>query len=209
MTQPAVSGVFAVPLFSRVWPETAAVNAELKQMILARAPAPGPQAYSNVGGWHSAADLHSWGGAAVHQLTQWIGAATREMSAATSGSAQYDGDFTLWAWANLLRKGGYNMAHDHSRAGWSGVYYVETGQESPTNPLAGQIEFIDPRLGASSQHLPGKPFDNPVRIKPQDGLMLVFPGWFKHFVHPYEGESERISIAFNLIYQPPDETGSG
>jgi hypothetical protein len=28
--------------------------------------------------------------------------------------------------------------------------------------------------------------------------MIVFPGWLQHFVHPYFGSGERISIAFNV-----------
>ena len=28
--------------------------------------------------------------------------------------------------------------------------------------------------------------------------MVVFPGWMYHFVNPYQGEGERISIAFNV-----------
>ncbi len=207
MTQNDISGIFAVPLFSRIWPDAAAVNGELKRLILERAPPRSDRAWSNVGGWHSPADLHSWGGPAVQQLVGWISAATKEVTMATGAPGRFEGDFTLWAWANLLRSGGYNMVHDHARAGWSGVYYVEPGEDDPDNPLAGQIEFLDPRNGASSHHLPGKPFDTPVRIKPEAGRMMVFPGWLKHYVHPYAGRSERISISFNLIYQPPNEQG--
>ena len=203
MTNEIVSGIFAVPLYSRIWHNAEPVNAELKQMILERAPARSDRAWSNVGGWHSPADLQSWGGSAVDQLIQWIRTATREMTEVTTGLSKFEGDFTVWCWANLLRPGGYNIVHDHARSGWSGVYYVEPGEDNPDNPLAGQIEFIDPRVAVCSHVLPGQPFDAPVRVKPKAGQMMVFPGWLKHFVHTYEGQSERISISFNLAYKPP------
>ena len=30
------------------------------------------------------------------------------------------------------------------------------------------------------------------------GLLLMFPSWLNHFVNPFMGGGERISIAFNL-----------
>ena len=33
-------------------------------------------------------------------------------------------------------------------------------------------------------------------------LFLVFPGWLKHFVHPYRGSRPRVSIAFNVKIEP-------
>lgn len=202
MNQSTITGIYAVPLFSRVWPGCESINAQLAELIRAKAPTDPDRGWSNVGGWHSPADVQSWESPAVGTLIGWIKAAVHEMTIATSGAPEFDGDFTLWVWANLLRTGGYNMIHDHPRAGWSGVYYVEPGEVSPGNPLAGQIEFVDPRVAVGSHELPGKPFDTPVRIKPQAGQMLLFPGWFKHLVHPYEGQSDRISIAFNLLYVP-------
>jgi hypothetical protein len=35
-------------------------------------------------------------------------------------------------------------------------------------------------------------------IDPAPGLMIVFPSWLKHMVHPYYGTGERISVAFNV-----------
>jgi hypothetical protein len=36
-------------------------------------------------------------------------------------------------------------------------------------------------------------------VRPENGMMLIFPGWLNHYVHPYWGERERISVAFNLM----------
>jgi len=37
-----------------------------------------------------------------------------------------------------------------------------------------------------------------MRLKPQAGLMVVFPAWIEHWVHPFFGEGNRISIAANV-----------
>ena len=36
-------------------------------------------------------------------------------------------------------------------------------------------------------------------IDPTPGLMVLFPSWLQHFVHPFFGKGERISIAFNAM----------
>ena len=38
-------------------------------------------------------------------------------------------------------------------------------------------------------------------IAPEPGLLVIFPGYLTHFVHPYAGATPRISIAFNTRVQ--------
>ena len=40
----------------------------------------------------------------------------------------------------------------------------------------------------------------------QEGRMLLFPSWLKHSVPSNEGQSERISISFNLMFREFTET---
>jgi len=35
-------------------------------------------------------------------------------------------------------------------------------------------------------------------IQPEPGLLIVFPAWLFHYVNPYHGDGERISIAWNF-----------
>jgi hypothetical protein len=35
-------------------------------------------------------------------------------------------------------------------------------------------------------------------VLPQSGLLLIFPAWLYHYVNPYHGEGERISVAWNF-----------
>jgi hypothetical protein len=43
-------------------------------------------------------------------------------------------------------------------------------------------------------------------VDPLPGLMVMFPGWLKHMVHPFFGSGERISISFNLYVQFQQQT---
>ena len=35
-------------------------------------------------------------------------------------------------------------------------------------------------------------------IRPKPGLMVIFPAWAEHWVHPFHGDGNRISIAINV-----------
>jgi hypothetical protein len=59
------------------------------------------------------------------------------------------------------------------------------------------LEFLDPRAGVEAVSAPGDPYGEPFRVRPQSGLLVVFPSWLYHWVHPYAGERPRIAISFN------------
>jgi hypothetical protein len=39
------------------------------------------------------------------------------------------------------------------------------------------------------------------RIVPRSGLLLLFPAWLYHYVHPYVGTVPRVCVAFNVTIQ--------
>jgi len=100
--------------------------------------------------------------------------------------------------ANLARDRAYNGIHNHPDCTWSGAYYVSLGERIGDDPLNGIIEFLDPRMGVNWVQLPGQPFGSQLQINPEAGTMVVFPSWMHHWVHPFHGTGERISIAFNV-----------
>jgi hypothetical protein len=77
------------------------------------------------------------------------------------------------------------------------VYYVDPGSYSPDSSLSGILEFLDPRAGAEAVRAPGDPYGEPVRVRPQAGLLVIFPSWLYHWVHPYQGDTPRVAVSFN------------
>ena len=41
-------------------------------------------------------------------------------------------------------------------------------------------------------------FGRAVLVQPKPGMLVVFPAWLEHWVHPFYGRGERISIAVNI-----------
>ncbi|MGE0422738.1 MAG: TIGR02466 family protein [Reyranellaceae bacterium] len=188
--------LFATPLLRRHMPDAAAINPGLRAAILARAAAEPGVRISNKGGWQSKTDLLDWPLAEIATLKGWIVEAVRAMAALSPelrGRAPGASVFKAYGWANVNRTHDYNLLHIHPDSHWSGVYYVEAG-----NPSAGgSIQFTDPRPMARAMPVPGFNFDRALTVTPASGLMLLFPSWLEHWVMPYDGSQERISIAFN------------
>lgn len=44
-------------------------------------------------------------------------------------------------------------------------------------------------------------------MRPEAGRMYVFPGWMEHGVEVNESESDRVSIAFNVLASPQQTPG--
>mgnify|MGYP006266275645 CR=1 FL=1 len=200
----ALSPIFSVPLIRHRWPQSEDLNNALADLFLAEERTEAGITRSNVGGWHSDEGIFARDDAALGQLRARILLILRRLLA---DNAQPREDsrvqFGLSGWANVTRPGGYNCAHDHGDFDWAGVYYVTAGDPpDAAAPLSGLFEFIDPRAGASGTTLAGQCFAPNWRIQPEPGLMLIFPGWLKHLVHPYRGTAPRISIAFNITLRP-------
>jgi hypothetical protein len=86
------------------------------------------------------------------------------------------------------------------------VYYVDPGSVSPDQPLSGVLEFLDPRAAVEAVTAPGDPYGEPFRIRAQAGLLVIFPSWLYHWVHPYRGQTPRIAVSFNATLAPAAET---
>ena len=211
---------FGTPLLVRQF-ENPGLNEALHRILLdreARNPEmrTGKLNRSNLGGWRSEPDLLSWPEPEIATLKGMIHEGVSQVMQLAGGGQQVQirADFNLVAWANINRRGSYNVSHNHPGNHWSGAYYVSMGKPDPGWPMNGLIEFQDPRPAGAAAPIPGFEFGHRQTIEPTAGMMLVFPSWHVHMVHPFYGDGERISIAFNLALHefellPPAPAGKG
>lgn len=156
---------------------------------------------SNVSGWRSKEDLLFLDNPYLTALAKEVsGAVTNLMDNASSKMESTSPSYQvqMYAWANINRRGAYNVVHNHPNHHWAGVYYVYVGKSDHGKPMSGLLEFSDPRPGAGLIPVDNFGFGERIRIEPKEGMLVLFPGWLPHFVHPYEGDDVRISIAFNI-----------
>ncbi len=99
------------------------------------------------------------------------------------------------SWGVVLRSSGYQEAHFHPSGIVSGVYYVRMPDvvRSGSAGDAGHIRFGMPIKYTGQQSL------MTTTIKPEEGMVLLFPSYFWHNTMPFESTEDRISIAFDAI----------
>lgn len=102
----------------------------------------------------------------------------------------------LRMWGVVLKSQGHQAPHIHSSAWISGCYYIQVPKaiSESTDDYPGWIEFGRPHPLLKAQT------DKPIaRVRPKEGLMLLFPSFFYHSTVPFTAAEDRISIAFDVI----------
>ena len=123
----------------------------------------------------------------------------------------YPINWTLQGWPNINRMGDYHDPHNHPHSYLSGTYYVRV----PDTPViigsrkdlrSGNISFYDPRSAANMTAIRNDPnIEAEFTVQPRAGLILLWPAFLKHFVHPNLSDEPRISISFNVVLKWSDD----
>lgn len=200
--------LFATPLSLYEMSGMEEVNREITARLIAESLSTPSIHRSNVGGWHSRADLALRSDPPFRTLIQGIVARVRET---VEGLARQTGQqlpsmrIGASAWAMVMRNGDYTIPHDHADSHWSSVYYTDVGDASESeHPDSGMLAFVDPRHGG--RPMPGLDLTGSTFIaKPASGRLYVFPGWLYHYVHAYRGQRPRVCVSCNVNFElaPP------
>ena len=120
-------------------------------------------------------------------------------------------NWSLQGWANVNRFGDYHDLHNHPHCYLSGTYYVaipdDDAQAGSRNDLSpGAISFYDPRPQANMNAIKGDGQVSPQHsIQPQPGMILLWPAFLHHLVHPNLSRQKRVSISFNVVLKWSDD----
>lgn len=137
----------------------------------------------------------------LQQLQQQISAAVTQYIAALPGDSEHPflrrkttGFRYSGAWSVRLKQQGFHRNHYHGDGWISGCYYVSI---PPAVNIAGSgwIKFGQPELG---QHLVTQP---DYLIKPEAGLLVLFPSMMWHGTEPFNDEQYRVTVAFDIVPQ--------
>jgi uncharacterized protein (TIGR02466 family) len=151
-------------------------------------------------GWQSAPDVFEADLAAIRTLQRFINhnieAFLREWGRVSfSPSAPRRFSYSYAGWAVILRQGGFQQEHIHTKTDLIGVYYVTvpagSADESP-----GALTFIDPRGGRLASRAVWEFPQYSSRPKP--GMLVIFPSFMPHRVDQVQAPGERLSINFDI-----------
>jgi hypothetical protein len=103
-------------------------------------------------------------------------------------------------WFHISRRGGFFGLHN----------CVDPGRHDPGKPDSGLLSFVNPML-ITTMHMDAGiakiplPYGNQIAsVRLNAGELVIFPSWVLHDVKPFEGDGERITIAFNCWFNLPD-----
>jgi len=101
-------------------------------------------------------------------------------------------------WFNVNPKSGFNIPHVHGGI-VSGVYYVASKENSGNivfkNPASNIVYHCEADFVNSYNEVNSSSWC----FSPKPGLLLLFPSWLEHYVHPNLNDEDRISISFNVV----------
>tara|TARA_Y100000813_G_scaffold140981_1_gene102386 strand:+ start:570 stop:1217 length:648 start_codon:yes stop_codon:yes gene_type:complete len=101
------------------------------------------------------------------------------------------------SWGNLQKKGNYIKEHRHNNTQFSGVFYLQTPENSgdiifTTRNATWINSYWEPSLTGYDDL---NSFEK--RFSPQQCGIFLFPAHLDHYVTPSHSEEERYSISFN------------
>lgn len=200
--------LFELPVFTFQPDDIGTLNDTLRTlMVRERAEAPGVVRSNRGPSWHSAPDVAQRPHPSMRRLTRLIVdhvAFCTDTLAASKGVELPRHRWGIHGWATVLEQGGYMLPHDHAGADWSAIWYVDVGDADPQSE-SGCLVFMDrrPAVGIIAQAL----FAESYVMRPQNGMLVVFPASLQHYVHPYQGSAPRICLSFNLTMEREGRRG--
>jgi uncharacterized protein (TIGR02466 family) len=199
--------LFSTPVMEVMLPKADEMCAALRDTIIAKRAQHIGIKRSNIGGWHSSTDMIQWSGEAGKELalsTLEIAVQFTTDTQARPGQPRYE--MSMEMWANVSPPASSNQMHAHPGSFWSAVYFVADGGK----PAESRLVLQDPRFPTTKMTAPGleiiddqkEPMHNRFMIEPTPGKLVLFPSWLMHAVEPNAGQTDRISIAMNIIPIP-------
>jgi len=219
MPSPEIVNMFAVPFSFGRLPAAERLNPQLKRYCLAMekqgksAANPRPLTQRNEAVFESHFNLFRDDDAAIQELKTFC---WDQLLAVIGTLNRYDLQILHRlqifnnSWFHVTRRGGFFGVHNHPNASWSGVYCVDPGQHDAGAKDSGRLMFINPMItsamyvdaGIARMQLPYGSQVAGFALEP--GQLVIFPSWVLHDVKPFEGEGERVTIAFNCWFILPE-----
>jgi len=97
-------------------------------------------------------------------------------------------------WSVRLHRDGYHTSHVHPRGWISSACYIQLPDSVTAGPTAeGTLSFGAPGM-LTTPALPAE-----LSVRPEIGLLVLFPSYFWHGTLPFHSEQPRLTVAFDVV----------
>jgi tetratricopeptide (TPR) repeat protein len=130
-------------------------------------------------------------GVAVRRHLAILGTGEGQMRSRNRGSGVVTG-----AWSVRLRSGGYHTDHVHPHGWLSSACYIALPNAIGSGAECNRAGWL--RLGQPA--IPTRPaLAAEHYVRPEPGLLALFPAYMWHGVVPFEDEQPRLTVAFDVV----------
>lgn len=127
-------------------------------------------------------------GPAVDAHLKHLGTGTDPLRTRNTGRWKIDGIWSVW-----LKPNGFHHNHVHPTAWLSSACYIELPDQVDAGGQEGWIKFGEPGPVTS----PRLSYEH--AIKPEPGMLVLFPSYMWHGTIPFGGDEPRLSVAFDIV----------
>ena len=96
------------------------------------------------------------------------------------------------SWSSLLHDCGFHTNHYHGKGWISSAYYVSV-PDAVAEGEQGWIKFGEPPFDVGPSGAARR------AIRPENGLLVLFPSYMWHGTNPFRSPQERMTVAFDVI----------
>lgn len=133
--------------------------------------------------------------APIARYRELIGQGDDALRRRNRGATRFNG-----GWSVRLHSAGYHTSHVHPKGWISSAFYVQL----PDSMRAGRTQQGILSFGAPGM-LTTPPLPAELSVRPEVGVLVLFPSYFWHGTLPFHSDQPRLTVAFDAV---PD-TGSG
>jgi uncharacterized protein (TIGR02466 family) len=107
-------------------------------------------------------------------------------------------------WVNISKLNDYNTNHTHPMSHFTGIFYVKCDDDSGNLHVSGYRHANDSQElnFRKSEIIHNHGMYQFVNFTPKEGRLLLFPACLSHSVYMNKSNCDRISIAFDILFQP-------
>ncbi|MBV9912114.1 MAG: tetratricopeptide repeat protein, partial [Sinobacteraceae bacterium] len=146
--------------------------------------------------------------APIARYRDYIGHGADPLRRRNRGGSRYNG-----SWSVRLHSGGYHTSHVHPRGWISSACYIQLPESmgpASTSPPTAARTTARTAEGILSFGAPGMLTSPALQaefsVRPEVGLLVLFPSYFWHGTLPFKGQQPRLTVAFDVV--PDTRPGS-
>ena len=127
--------------------------------------------------------------APIARYREHIGQGEDALRRRNRGASRYNG-----SWSVRLHSAGYHTSHVHPRGWISSACYIQLPDSMRAGHTGeGSLSFGAPGM-ITTPSLPAE-----LSVRPEIGLLVLFPSYFWHGTLPFQSEQPRLTVAFDVV----------